>query len=258
MELPVNIKSDLSESTNLVLKELSLPASTQIGQALGNIFGILNTVTLPIKLANEYAQRNYQKLSEKINDIPKENIKQAEPEIAIPLMEKLSYTSNEELANAYSSLLANACNKEKIDLIHPGFIQKIQNMAPDEIKILEYIRQNKYFDIPYIIFKSVENKSGNYKNLSIPLSGLDKKLNLNPYNIIIHINNLISLSILSDNLGHYKIDSTLYDSLKSLYQEDEKIYLESTQKLEEHSLEIEKSFYSVTQLGQVFIKACTN
>lgn len=39
-------------------------------------------------------------------------------------MEKLSYTSNEDLAEAYINLLAKASNKDDVDLVHPGFITK--------------------------------------------------------------------------------------------------------------------------------------
>lgn len=146
MELPV--KCDVSQSTNEVIKELALPASTQIGQALGNVFGLLNTATLPFKFTNEWAQRNFRTYSEKLNEIPKKQIKQVDPEIAIPLIEKLSYTSNEDLANAYANLLANASNKEKVDLIHPGFIQKLNNLSPDEARLIEYLKDKE--EIYYI------------------------------------------------------------------------------------------------------------
>ncbi len=59
------IKADLTKSSNKILKELALPAATQLGQAFENIFGILNTATLPAKLANNYAKRNFDKLNQK-------------------------------------------------------------------------------------------------------------------------------------------------------------------------------------------------
>ena len=169
MELPV--KCDVSQSINEVIKELALPASTQIGQALGNVFGLLNTATLPFKFTKEWAQRNFRTYSEKLNEIPKEQLKQVDPEIAIPLIEKLSYTSNEDLANAYANLLANASNQEKVDLIHPGFIQKLNNLCPDEARLLEYLKNNQD-DIYYIIFQAINSQNGNYQNLSLPLTGI--------------------------------------------------------------------------------------
>ena len=149
----VEIKADVSKSVDETLKNLALPASKKFGMALGNVAGLFNTMTLPIKLANVYAQKNYQALEDKINAIPEDKIKEVEPEIAIPIMEKLSYTSNEDLANAYANLLANASDKNKVDLIHPGFINKLQNLAPNEVKLLEYFRSSNIHDIFYFSYK---------------------------------------------------------------------------------------------------------
>ena len=102
-------------------------AAEQAGKAIGNIIGLINTMTLPAKFANVWAERNFEKYAEKLKDIPKENIKEVEPEIAIPLIEKLSYTSNSDLAEAYANLLAKASHKDDIDLInkvkHKGTIE---------------------------------------------------------------------------------------------------------------------------------------
>lgn len=115
MDLPakVDVKADLSESGNEVIKAMGLPASKQLGLALGNVFGLLNTATLPFKFANTIAnswyenaiaKRNIENLADKMKDIPEEKIKEVEPEIAIPILERLSYTSNSDLANAFANL----------------------------------------------------------------------------------------------------------------------------------------------------------
>lgn len=258
MGLP--IKCDVSQSTNEVIKELALPASTQIGQALGNVFGLLNTSTLPLKFTNVWAQRNFQKYSEKLNDISQEQIKQVEPEIAIPLIEKLSYTSNEDLANAYANLLANASNKEKVDLIHPGFIQKLNNLCPDEARLLEYLK-NHQGDVYYIFFQGENSESGNFRQLSLILTGIEKELDLLPKQMVMHLENLVSLSILKDNAGSYKINEDGYHKLIEIYAQDKQTYEKKiTEKIYPtlDKLEIEKSYYSITSLGRIFIEACTS
>ena len=131
------IKVDISESTNGILNALFLPATKQVGKALGNTLGLLNTATLPFRFINVYSQENFKRFADKVKYIPEEKIKEVEPEIAIPLIEKLSYTSNSDLAEAYANLLAKASNKDDVDLVHPGFINKINSMAPDEIRILD-------------------------------------------------------------------------------------------------------------------------
>ncbi|MDD2266666.1 DUF4393 domain-containing protein [Sulfuricurvum sp.] len=257
-ELP--IKADLSESANDILKELALPSARQVGEALGNVFGLFNTLTLPIKFGNVYAKRNFAKYAEKLENIVEENIKQVEPEIAIPIMEKLSYTSNEDLANVFANLLANASNKSKVDLIHPGFIQKLNSLAPDEARLLEYFKENPG-DISYIIFKAVNSTDASYRELSLKLTGIEKKLNLTPKQVVIHLENLVSLSILQDNNGLFRTDDEIYNKIKREYTNDEERYQNDVLNKKYKpmdTLDIDKSFYSITSLGRIFIEACTN
>jgi hypothetical protein len=254
------IKADLSESSNEILKELALPSARQVGQALGNVFGLFNTLTLPIKFGNEYAKRNFAKYAEKLEDIADEKIKQVEPEIAIPIMEKLSYISNEDLANAFANLLANASNQEKVDLIHPGFIQKLENLSPDEAKLLQYLRTSNN-EIPYIIYKAVNSSNNNFVNLSFRLTGLENEFNLTPRQMVIHLENLVSLSILKDHEGQFKTDVSVYNDLETVYVESKKMFekkIEDKTYTDVDKLDLDKSFYSITSLGRTFIEACTN
>lgn len=256
----IPIKADISDSANEFLKELALPSAKQVGQALGNVFGLFNTLTLPIKFGNEWAQRNFANYAEKLADIAEEKIKQVEPEIAIPIIEKLSYTSNEDLANAFANLLASASNKEKIDLIHPGFIQKLENLSPDEARFLQYLR-TQTSDIPYIIYKAVNSSNDSFVHLSLRLTGLEKMYNLTPRQMIIHLENLVSLNILKDNEGQFKTDDNIYNNLEMIYLESKKTFEENIQNqiyVGKDKLDIDKSFYTITSLGRTFIEACTN
>lgn len=253
------IQADISDSSNQILKELALPAATQVGQALGNVFGLFNTLTLPLKFGNQWAQRNFAIFSEKLESIEKDKIKQVEPEIAIPIIEKLSYTSNEDLANAFANLLSNASNKDKVDLIHPGFINKLQNISPDEARLLQYFR-NHSNDYPYIIYKGINSKDNSFKYISLHLTGLEKILNLTSLQMAVHLDNLISLNILKDNEGNFK-KSSAYDFLENTYKLEHQGFLNEIQ-LKKYGdldrIEIIKSFYSITPLGKTFIDACTN
>jgi len=254
----MEIQTDLTESSNQILKELALPASQQIGQALGNVFGLLNVATFPIKLANEYAQRNFKRYSEKIKDIPYEKIQEVQPEIAIPIIEKLSYTKNSDLADAYTTLLANASNKDKMDLVHPGFIEKINSMSPDEARLIKLLKNKEY--LPYIEFR-VENEKSFYLTLTVKLTNLEKELNLTAKTMIIHLENLISLSILEDKEGIFKADDSIYAQLTSKYKETEQEIVDKIKNKnygDMNKIEITKSYYSITNLGKTFIDACTN
>lgn len=253
---PVEVKADISPSANEQITNLFSPSSKQVGLALGNLFGLLNTATLPFKFFNTYAQHNFAKYEEKLKEIPTEQIKEVEPEIGIPVMEKLSYTKNEDLANAYTNLLANASRKDKVDIVHPGFISKINSMAPDEAKILELIKDKN--DIEYIIFRA-ENEQGHFLDISVKITGLEKELGISPQQMQMHLENLISLSILYDNQDNFKIDEKAYDSLSELYSADKHIFEEqiaSGRYSDLNKLSVKKSFFTVTSIGKTFIEAC--
>lgn len=256
----IEIKADMTESANETIKNLALPTSKKFGMALGNVVGLLYTATLPIELINVWAKRNYKLLENKINDIPEDKIKEVEPEIAIPVMEKLSYTSNEDLANAYANLLSNASNKDNVDLIHPGFINKIQNLAPDEAKLLEYLNKYNITEFLYIMFEA-KGSNNEYITLSFNLTGLEKELEITAKQMAIHLENLVSLSILRDNVGIHKADESLYEQLYKIYENDKAFFsknIAEKQYGELMALNIKKSYYNLTSLGKIFMKACTN
>lgn len=259
IKIEASISADISESTNETLKTLCFPAAEQAGKALGNITGLFNTLTLPMKFVNVWAEKNFEKYAEKIKNIPNEKIKEVEPEIGIPLMEKLSYTSNNDLAEAYANLLAKASNKDDVDLIHPGFINKINSMAPDEVKILEYLKNKK--DIGYIIYKVKNNESTKFI-LSYKLTGLEDILKLTSERIQLHIENLISLNILEDKEGTWFSNEEVYNRLIQFYKDEELNYVNKVEKEtaygEGRQIFIEKSYYNVTTIGRTFIKACSN
>ena len=255
-EIESPIKVDISESTNGILNALFLPGIKQVGMALGNTLGLINTATLPFRFVNVYSQENFKRYTDKLKYIPEEKIKEVEPEIAIPIIEKLSYTSNSDLAEAYANLLAKASNKEDVNLVHPGFINKINSMAPDEIKFLEYLKDKD--KICYIYFRA-QDENGNGMDLTYKLTGLENILNLTPKNIQIHMENLISLSILKDQ-GTLLIDEDKYTDIIEIYK-DAKIEYENEivndrAYGENKKLEIKKSFYEVTTIGKTFIDAC--
>lgn len=258
-EIESPIKVDISKSANKTLEALCFPAAEQAGKAIGNIIGLINTMTLPAKFANVWAERNFEKYAEKLKDIPKENIKEVEPEIGIPLIDKLSYTSNNDLAEAYANLLAKASNKDDVDLVHPGFINKINSMAPDEIRILEYLKDKN--DIEYIFFR-VKNDQQTKWNLGYKLTGLENIFGLTSEKIQIHIENLISLNILEDKEGVWFNVEDGYNKLIELYKDTEIEYKNFIEANEHYGkgriLFIGKSYYKVTTIGQTFIKACTN
>ena len=64
--------------------------------------------------------------------------------LLFPVIEKLKYFNlNDEIAKLYQNLLTEAFNKDKCNNVHPAFIDIINQLSPDEAKILSFFDNKK-------------------------------------------------------------------------------------------------------------------
>ena len=68
-EIESPIKVDISESTNGILNALFLPGIKQVGMALGNTLGLINTATLPFRFVNVYSQENFKRYTDNLKNL---------------------------------------------------------------------------------------------------------------------------------------------------------------------------------------------
>ena len=127
-----NIKATIEAVTGLakaipVYQDTLQPAAKQVGQSLETITKTVNIALAPIKaLVWGYEQIETFitcRVSEKLKDVPPENITTPKPEVAGPAIEALRFSGyNPNLRELYANLLANAMDKSTIHLAHPGFV----------------------------------------------------------------------------------------------------------------------------------------
>lgn len=134
-----------------IYKDLAQPGVKQVGNAVGTVLGLGNTLLLPLRLLNERASSafssNMEKYREKLKEVPLEEIQQVSPEIGIPILERMTYVSDEAISEMFVQLLANASQVQHADEAHPAFVHVIDNMSPDEarlIKVLNPLLVNSY------------------------------------------------------------------------------------------------------------------
>ena len=61
--------------------------------------------------------------------VPEERLKSPDPEIAVPLLQSLTYTAqNETLREMYIALLANSMDISKENVVHPSYVDIIKKM----------------------------------------------------------------------------------------------------------------------------------
>ena len=135
-------------------KDILSNPGKKIGEALGTIMNIGNTLLWPVKWANErtriYFENNLKKYENKLSQLEDDKIIEVPTEISMPILERFTYVSNEEISNAFVKLLLSASNVDTIQYAHPSFIQIIDRLSPDEAQIIKYFSKN--FAVPYIDF----------------------------------------------------------------------------------------------------------
>jgi len=178
----------------------------------------------------------------------------------MPILERFTYTSNEELSNAFVNLLASASSTDTINTAHPGFIQLIDRLSPDEAILLKHIKSNPAIPVLSVHHYSNPEKSTESLFVFKNKTGLDVKIQdiKFPENINIYLNNL-------ESLGLIQYSSYYYTRLEKDFELIEKQY---NQLLENHfSKYVEekdlkkakkesKGMYELTDFGKLFISTC--
>ena len=251
---------DLVKSTPNILGQvygdLAQPSVKAIGNALGTVFEFSTSFLLPLKLLNEKFKLNFTKrlneYKEKLEQIPEEKRCEVHPQIGTPIIEKLSYTTNKEIADLFTTLLANASNVDMVNTAHPSFVNMIERMSPDEARILCYLKGKE--DIQYCTFNA---NSLDKSFITILDHGtlIDSEVNLIfPQNVNAYLANYVSLGILKDMNDVYRIDKTIYNQIREKYD------LKGIEKqLVPHSFKsitVKEGYYQITDFGKLFIKAC--
>lgn len=124
------------------------PDVKQVGKALESVIGLGNTILWPLTLANECArialERNMEKYRSQLQDVPEEKVIPVAPEIGVPIAEKISYVSDEQLSDLYINLIAKASTIDTARFAHPSFVNIINNFCPDEAILLKEIRHQEH------------------------------------------------------------------------------------------------------------------
>lgn len=215
---------------NEIYTDIAKPGVTQAGKAIGAIIGLGNTALWPIHLLNEkaklYLDANLEQYRMKLASVNQEKIVEVPPEIGIPILERFSYISNAKLRELYCNLLAKASTQDTQGLAHPSFATILNNITPDEALLLSYIKRHYRIEFDLI------NENG-IKSISFKVQvtqGLTFPTNLSAY-----VSNL-------EGLGIVKIsDSSIVTPPLDLSENYNDI-----------------GYVTVTEFGQMFLKACVS
>ncbi|EOP35272.1 hypothetical protein IKI_05802 [Bacillus toyonensis] len=263
-----NVISSAMPLLTQIYNDLAAPGVKKIGQSLESVLDIAQTTLLPIKFWSEKKkitfQNNLEQYRKKIEKIDEEDIIDVSPEIGIPIIEKLTYTSNEELSKLFTNLLTKAASSQNVHLGHPGFIKIIESLSVDEAKIIQYFSNHVIGEgidtIPHITLRAQKADKNGGADVYQYLSGIEYQTELiYPQNMQLYLDNLVSLGIIENHPNIPLADETRYEKVENKYdhlkEEIEQFMQEDKANLWE-SIETKQGYYLITNYGQTFIEAC--
>ena len=262
-----NIGLELAkEAIKEIGKDVYADGGKQIVQPTGDLLGLIpraiKAALFPLEkwiLQREYNVAEIKQLLElKLQDTDPKLIESPEPHIAVPAMQYISYCmDNEELREMYANLLANSMNKVVKNGVHPGFVEIIKQLSPDEAKILRYM--NSHQIVPTVTLRYVYEEGGGVdiiKNFSNVGDNIGCE---NPKDSAKYFDNLVRLGLITDLKGMSSLtDKTIYEPLK--HHSRMTPYASKVQAKARgfNDFKFEESYVEISEYGKSFCSICLN
>lgn len=143
------------------------PLAKQFGIVGENLAKTLRLTTIPLQWLAHQQDRIDLHFEKILKNISKEKLVTPPEQLLFPVIEKLKYIDVEdEIAKLYQNLLSDAFNKDKCQNVHPAFIDIINQISPDEAKILTFfnkkdvdVKDNESNQIGTQIFELADTKN---------------------------------------------------------------------------------------------------
>ena len=234
------------------------PSIKTLGKTLGSVVELVTLFQVPIQYLNEKVKLNFSKrlneYAKKLDKIPDEKKCEVNPQIGVPIIERLGYITNDEIADLFTNLLTKASSVDTVNLAHPSFVQLIERLSVDEARIIKYLVEKDY--ILCISIRLILDDNGSFFDILKNRTLIANEIHLDfPENEGIYLDNLVSIGILDIAHGSHKSDETLYEPLLEKYSVKN---IESAGEISFKKIKYPKSFYQITDFGKAFIKACNN
>lgn len=193
-------------------------------------------------------------LNIKLQSMPPEYIVPPTPKIAVPALQNASITEDRDIRKLYANLLANSMNKVVRNGIHPGFVEIINQLCPDEAKILVQFYKEKV--VPTITLRS-QNERGEGVDIVKDFSNISERAQCEyPLKVKMYFDNLIRLGLIETSMLSSLTDKTLYDPLKNHPYVVSKKYKIEKSVGEYNKPDFTESFLRLTDFGYEFCEKC--
>lgn len=125
-----------------LVQALAQPGCEKAGKAIGDLVDLVSWPTARLAIFTRHNLKRYQAKLDAIDD---DKIRKPVPEIAVPLIERLGYVTDVNLAECLAALLAQASDANKDGQVHPSFVRIVDCLVPDEVILLRRLAWNLIF-----------------------------------------------------------------------------------------------------------------
>lgn len=257
-----NVKSTIDAVTGLVkavpvYQDVIQPAAKQIGQTLETVSKTVNIALAPIK-ALVWGYEKIEdfittRVSEKLKNIPEENISTPPPQVAGPTIEALRYSGHDpNLRELYANLLATAMDKETVHKAHPGFVEIIKNLTSDEAILIQAFKDINQYPILDIRVNFQSSGMG-FITLYSNYSHINKVVEIKQADLIpTYLNNLCRLGILEIPSDIHLSAPNTYEPLENALEWES--LKELLKKEPNQKIGFERKVIKPTAFGRLFIE----
>lgn len=234
------------------------PAAKELGKGLQIFVKAVNAALIPVEglIWGVEQIRDFvrERVAKKLEGVPLEDIQQPKPHIGVPAIDALRYTGAEEdLSELYANLLATSMDRVTAYRAHPGFVDMIKNICPDEARMMRLLATTPYYPLVNIKSVSTTDQSFQIVHRHLSLIGLDSKCE----HVLLASNYIDNL----ERLGIVQVETMVKIHNEAVYTRIEehqqvKDIIEGLKKIEGRTVDVERIRLAVTDLGKQFIRAC--
>lgn len=165
--------SEVNKLLSGVILELYKDSLQPSARIWGNFFGVLANRRVQTLRKNLLIAEN------KLQQENPKNIVSPKFDVAMPILEKMRYTEEEALAEAYAELLKNSCLKDRQAKVLPAYSEILSRLTSDEVRILDliYRRKNHYKVLVKDVMKSKHDEfTQKYGHLEVSHETLESSM----------------------------------------------------------------------------------
>lgn len=191
-------------------------------------------------------------IDEKLKGIPTDKQKKPEPYIAVPAIQQLFYSiDSAELRNMYANLLASSMNKDKSQDVHPGYVEILKQLLPDEVRLLNTMHPLHVVSYPLVDVQYTTGKGFNTLVRNFTTQGIDKLEQ--PVRVTSYIDNLSRLGIIQICEDMYMTDEKQYEEIENNTLLKAMIDYATAKQL---THKFKHKLFHLTEFGAAFLKVC--